>query len=146
MMKLAHGPLCAQHLQCLGRVQPGPENFAHSACSVDVGPYTVPLARSTLAVDPKWTVVSGSRMNKTRPRCTLAKPSPHSLPRLLNHHAAPSDQICRPVSVHRKDKKTEPTTPSRAPRRCARPPLGGRATIEWPHGGVSLRLRASLRW
>jgi hypothetical protein len=42
--------------------------------------------------------------------------------------------------------ETEPATPLEAPRRRARPPLGGRATIEWPHSGVSSRPRAPTRW
>jgi hypothetical protein len=33
--------------------------------------------------------------------------------------------------------ETEPASPLGAPRRRACPPLGGRDTIEWPHGGVS---------
>jgi hypothetical protein len=40
----------------------------------------------------------------------------------------------------------EPAAPLGASRRRARPPLGGRATIEWPHGGISSRPRAPTRW
>jgi hypothetical protein len=38
-------------------------------------------------------------------------------------------------------RKTRHVAPSRAPRWCACPPLGGRATIEWPHGGALRRPR-----
>jgi hypothetical protein len=40
----------------------------------------------------------------------------------------------------------EPVALSGAPHWHARPPLGGRATVEWPHGGVFLRPRAPMRW
>jgi hypothetical protein len=146
MMKLGHDPLCAQHLRCTGRVQPGPENFAHSAHSIDVGPCAMPPARSALAVDLKQTVSHGSQMNKNSAPVHSGQPYPHSLPRLLNHCATPSNQICQPVSVHHEEEKTEPMTPSGAPRWCARPPLGGCTTVEWPHNGVSPCPRAPTRW
>jgi hypothetical protein len=33
-----------------------------------------------------------------------------------------------------------------APHRRARSPLGGRAIVEWPHGGISPRVRSPMRW
>jgi hypothetical protein len=87
MMKLGHGPLCAQHLRCTGRVQAGPENFAHSAHSIDVGPCAMPPARSALAVDLKQTVSHGSQMNKNSALVHSGQPYPPFSP-------SPSQPLC----------------------------------------------------